>query len=490
MAVLYLIADGLSDTQRADIESRLRQRSVAVWAEFARLPPDLERAARKVALRHSAGVLIWGGGCRDAELREMLQDAREARCRLVAVAPNARLIRMAPEAVVLEGEDTSALIDSICAALAGHADEADWSGAAADFARSVGDRVSLQLHLRRFSASPFAPLAAAELRRKSTQKFRFSGAYAADVDWSAEDVRGAAHSRQVWRASALAFNDRAKRLTDLLVQQWHLHRRRIVSSSPYLAAGAIAALVSVPLQQMHAAVTELPGPARAVVAEPRVEQADADAHVDLAPAVEPAPRNSRESAAGSAAQTAPLAIALSPVMEAPPAAESATLSGLQAVSRVPDEALQLAAAAAEPMRAPFDLTTIEPAARRAVERARRDEQRGIAAALQARTSHEAGRSLSRQIHNGALYDGRAVNSVPDGLGRAMWPNRDRYAGNWRDGRPHGFGIYRFADGRVYEGVFANGAPTGDGAFWDADGRAMTGEVLFNALLTTAAEIDS
>lgn len=488
MTVVYLLADGLSEAERTDIKSRLLQRSVAVWADLERLPPELERAARKMALRHSSGVVIWGDGQRHRALREMLLDAREARCRLIAVAPNPRLVRMAPEALVVDGEDTSALIDGVCGALEDDGGAPDWTGAAADFARSVGDRRSLEQHLQRHPDSPFAALASAELRRGTTKKFRFTGAYAADVDWSADDLRSTAPAEHVWRTSAHALRGRSKRLASLLLQQWHLHKHRAARARPYLAAIVVAAIMTVILPHARRAETALQMPSRVDIAGHQSNdeiQGDAPHEADLGN--EPAPREEADLSERGVGEAAPLAIALSPVVEAAPVAETVTLSALQPASRLPEQTLP-SPAVAEPMRAPFDLTAIDPAARRAVERARRDQERAIAAALQARTSRDAGRFLARHMHNGALYDGQAVNGVPEGEGRAVWPNRDRYAGNWQRGRPHGFGVYRFADGRVYEGAFSAGAPTGEGVFWDAEAQAMTGEVLFNALVTTAAEI--
>ena len=40
--------------------------------------------------------------------------------------------------------------------------------------------------------------------------------------------------------------------------------------------------------------------------------------------------------------------------------------------------------------------------------------------------------------------------MPDGRGIMLFPNGDRYQGEWKDGRRHGQGIYVSSDGDKYE----------------------------------------
>ena len=51
-----------------------------------------------------------------------------------------------------------------------------------------------------------------------------------------------------------------------------------------------------------------------------------------------------------------------------------------------------------------------------------------------------------------------VSGVTIGSGRGVdiWPNGDRYEGEWADGAPNGRGTYSFGDRVWYEGDFRAG----------------------------------
>jgi hypothetical protein len=73
-----------------------------------------------------------------------------------------------------------------------------------------------------------------------------------------------------------------------------------------------------------------------------------------------------------------------------------------------------------------------------------------------------------QVHAGTeTQHGRGVLTFTSG-------SRDRYEGEWRDGKQHGCGIMTWTDGDRYEGEWRDGKRHGRGVFWFADGRVFDG----------------
>lgn len=49
---------------------------------------------------------------------------------------------------------------------------------------------------------------------------------------------------------------------------------------------------------------------------------------------------------------------------------------------------------------------------------------------------------------GSSYTGQVVDGVPFGYGVQVWPDGNRYAGQWVAGRRHGVGVFTFSSGSV------------------------------------------
>ena len=61
------------------------------------------------------------------------------------------------------------------------------------------------------------------------------------------------------------------------------------------------------------------------------------------------------------------------------------------------------------------------------------------------------------------------NGVPNGLGFLIFPNGDKYVGEWKDGKPNGQGTTTFLDGRKYVGEYKDGK-TWNGTGYDKNGN--------------------
>jgi hypothetical protein len=57
----------------------------------------------------------------------------------------------------------------------------------------------------------------------------------------------------------------------------------------------------------------------------------------------------------------------------------------------------------------------------------------------------------------------------------LWPNGDKYEGEYRDGKPNGQGIYTWADGRKYVGEWKDGKKHGQGTFTSPTSGKYAGE---------------
>ncbi len=75
----------------------------------------------------------------------------------------------------------------------------------------------------------------------------------------------------------------------------------------------------------------------------------------------------------------------------------------------------------------------------------------------------------------AQYTGSTVGGQKDGYGVMIWPNGDRYEGEWKNDLQNGTGSFVYADGEKYEGLWKDGKKNGTGTYTWLDGRKYTGE---------------
>ncbi|MBT3395549.1 MAG: hypothetical protein HN423_00005, partial [Alphaproteobacteria bacterium] len=66
------------------------------------------------------------------------------------------------------------------------------------------------------------------------------------------------------------------------------------------------------------------------------------------------------------------------------------------------------------------------------------------------------KTITRQLPNGAVYEGETRNSKGHGLGVFTFTNGDRYEGELQDGRGHGIGVYYYEAGHATFGLWENG----------------------------------
>ena len=93
-------------------------------------------------------------------------------------------------------------------------------------------------------------------------------------------------------------------------------------------------------------------------------------------------------------------------------------------------------------------------------------------------SHHSGDGLSHLIvksQDDGVYDGEAINEIPNGKGRKAYQNGDLYEGDWKDGKCHGKGKMTYVGGNVYEGEWKDGKCHGKGKMTYADGTVKEGE---------------
>lgn len=82
-----------------------------------------------------------------------------------------------------------------------------------------------------------------------------------------------------------------------------------------------------------------------------------------------------------------------------------------------------------------------------------------------------------KLPDGSLYNGSCIRKPfgtieLDGIGSVLYPNGDKYKGNFKYGRPYGWGIYWFANGHKHKGFFDN-QPRGIG-YLDEDYNMAVG----------------
>ena len=63
----------------------------------------------------------------------------------------------------------------------------------------------------------------------------------------------------------------------------------------------------------------------------------------------------------------------------------------------------------------------------------------------------------------------------EGRGKYIYPNGEKYVGEWKNGKFCGQGTYTFPDGRMYVGELKNRKYNGQGTFTLPDGTKYVGE---------------
>ncbi len=81
-----------------------------------------------------------------------------------------------------------------------------------------------------------------------------------------------------------------------------------------------------------------------------------------------------------------------------------------------------------------------------------------------------------EYDDGAVYTGELdENDVPNGHGEKVWPDGEKYVGQWKDNNFNGQGVYHYADGSVYEGNWKDSIRHGYGKYTYEDGSIYEGE---------------
>ena len=60
----------------------------------------------------------------------------------------------------------------------------------------------------------------------------------------------------------------------------------------------------------------------------------------------------------------------------------------------------------------------------------------------------------------------------DGQGTYIYPNGEKYVGDWKNGKYHGHGTYTWSDGRKYFGEWKDGKPW-NGTEYDKNGNVTS-----------------
>ena len=101
------------------------------------------------------------------------------------------------------------------------------------------------------------------------------------------------------------------------------------------------------------------------------------------------------------------------------------------------------------------------------------------------------------------YTGRWENNLQNGLGIHIWYDdklsnnkffRDRYVGNWKDGKRDGYGKFFYSNGSIYEGYWKNDKKEGFGILFFQDRTKIAGtfknDILINNLQTKIVTINA
>ncbi|CAF0708033.1 unnamed protein product [Brachionus calyciflorus] len=81
--------------------------------------------------------------------------------------------------------------------------------------------------------------------------------------------------------------------------------------------------------------------------------------------------------------------------------------------------------------------------------------------------------------SGAIYDGGLIDNHKFGNGTFLWPNGDKYIGEFKLNYRHGFGIQVWNDGSTYEGYFYEDRRSGQGTHKWKNGDTYTGNWLLD-----------
>ena len=63
----------------------------------------------------------------------------------------------------------------------------------------------------------------------------------------------------------------------------------------------------------------------------------------------------------------------------------------------------------------------------------------------------------------------------NGQGTYIYPNGEKYVGDWKNGKYHGHGTFTYPDGNMYVGEFKDGLKNGQGTFTYPGGEKYEGE---------------
>jgi len=74
-----------------------------------------------------------------------------------------------------------------------------------------------------------------------------------------------------------------------------------------------------------------------------------------------------------------------------------------------------------------------------------------------------------------IYKGNVENGEPNGQGTLIFPDGERYVGEWNSGSFNGQGTYTFSNGGKYEGEFKYGERNGQGKSTFPNGEKYEGE---------------
>nr|CCC91743.1 conserved hypothetical protein [Trypanosoma congolense IL3000] len=80
---------------------------------------------------------------------------------------------------------------------------------------------------------------------------------------------------------------------------------------------------------------------------------------------------------------------------------------------------------------------------------------------------------------GVIYTGRWHNGVRHGRGRIVYPDGSRYLGSWSRDAKHGTGHYQYADGSSYDGAWVQNKKQGYGVYTFTDGSSFHGSFVEN-----------
>lgn len=91
------------------------------------------------------------------------------------------------------------------------------------------------------------------------------------------------------------------------------------------------------------------------------------------------------------------------------------------------------------------------------------------------------------VYSGYVY-ANGVQWIRDGQGKTIWPDGQKYEGEWKDDKYHGQGTAISASANKYEGEFKYGNREGQGTLTLANGKTLSGEFRNNKLYNGVVSI--